>query len=201
MGLFKSLFSYIFKEKNSEKETSSVIEIVKNNTEKHTDIKKDDFFEYLENKINNYPYTFDNLIEKNIYLTEAIFLEMLNIVNEIKHLTDDAVYNANKESLINSFIVTKNATLKAIKVRNFLLDNHVLEIGVDEIVSAFYILNVAIFEMRDTLQFKNEEIKNILLTIYIGSTGDLNGNISNVTLENVNKIKFITKWLDSHKFN
>lgn len=55
--------------------------------------------------------------------------------------------------------------------------------------------------MRDTLQFKNEEIKNILLTIYIGSTGDLNGNISNVTLENVNKIKFITKWLDSHKFN
>lgn len=119
MGLFKSLFSYIFKEKNSEKETSSVIEIVKNNTEKHTDIKKDDFFEYLENKINNYPYTFDNLIEKNIYLTEAIFLEMLNIVNEIKHLTDDAVYNANKESLINSFIVTKMQLLKLLKLEIF----------------------------------------------------------------------------------
>lgn len=44
MGLFKSVFNYIFKEK----------EIIKNNTELHTNIKKDDFFEYLESKLNNY---------------------------------------------------------------------------------------------------------------------------------------------------
>ncbi len=201
MGLFKSVFNYIFKEKDVEKETLSKKEIVKNNTEEHIDIEKDNFFEYLENKLNNYQYTLTNLIEKELDLTEGIFLEMLNIVNEIKHLNDDAAYNGNKESLINSFIVTKNATIKAIEVRNFLSNNHVLEIGVDEIISAFYILNLAIFEMRDTLEFKTEEIKNILVTIYICATGDLNGNISNVTLENVKKIRFITKWLESHKFN
>jgi hypothetical protein len=140
------------------------------------------------------------LIKNEIYISKKTFTQMFILVDEIRYLNDDVAYNGNIASLADSFKLTKIAVSKADEIRNILLTNN-FEVGADEIVTAFYIINLSQITIKNDLEFNFEEIKNVLLTIHISSTGDFSKNISDIRTENIDKTIIVAKWIKFHKLN
>lgn len=140
------------------------------------------------------------LINNKLYISEEIFTQLFTYVNEIKFLNDDITYNGKIEKLEDSFKITKQATLIAINVKEFLTKNN-FDAALDEIVAAFYIVNLSNLRIQQNLEFDKNEVRNVILTIYITATMDFNAKISDVSIESVNKTISIAKWIKSYKFN
>lgn len=88
----------------------------------------------------------------------------------------------------------------AINVKEFLIKNN-FDAALDEIVAAFYIVNLSNLRIQQYLEFDKNEVRNVILTIYITATMDFNAKISDVSIESVNKTISIAKWIKSYKFN
>ena len=126
---------------------------------------------------------------------------MYSIAAAIKEANDLMLLSPSEENIKVAFEKSNQGIKMAGFIQKWFNNNDIYDIQPEEIASAFYLMNLGAANQGDPTAFKDIEIRNVLASHLALGLGQIEMTAEKISLDQINQIKLLIKFLLYHYNN